>query len=53
MVCAGLEPEVLVNEILEKVLNGGDEFEAREIGPNGKRSPLSEENDGDGGGTGK
>ncbi len=34
----------LVNQILEKVLNGGDEFEAREIGPNGKRSPLSETN---------
>jgi hypothetical protein len=43
----------LVNRILEKALNGGDGLEAREIGPNGKGPPDTEENDGGGGSTGK
>jgi hypothetical protein len=35
----------LVNEILEKALNGGGgKIEASQIGPNGKGSPLPEEN---------
>ena len=33
----------LVNEILERALNGGDEFAARKISPDGQGSPLLED----------
>ena len=40
----GLKMTALVNGILERVLNGGDEFGAKETVSNSKESNLSKEN---------
>jgi hypothetical protein len=44
----GIKMTTLVNQILEKVLNGGDEFGAKEIVSSSKEFNFPKENDGKG-----
>ncbi len=49
----GVRMTKLVNEILERALNGGGELATEGFNSDGKRAPVSEENDGERGGTGR
>jgi hypothetical protein len=44
----GIKMTTLVNQILEKVLNGGDEFETKEIVSSSEESNFPKEDDGKG-----